>query len=347
MPKRSRRTKPAISIIIPVRELSYHLIFENIPALNLQNFKNFEVVVLPNEHSQYDLTLLKKYRWLRIIPTGKVTRPAAKRNIGAKEARGKYLAFIDDDAYPDRSWLERSVRLLKRSRARAVCGPGIVPSDATTWERAFDLLLRSWIGSGTYSYRFVQKPSRFVLDHPSMNFIMHRVDFVNLRGFKNDYWPGEDSKLCNEIVTQLRGRIRYDPSILVYHHRRPSLRAFLKQHDQYGFHRGAFFAHGDSNSRELSYVVPALFVMYLSLYPVLLLCSWISSSPQSAVLITAPLMLYGLLSIVFLIQSLINSRSITVAFKALLALISMHLVYGTAFIRGFKKGRKKYRSIYE
>ena len=89
--------------------------FENIPEFENQTYKKFEVIVLPNEHAQYDLTLLKKYKWLKIIPTGKITKPAEKRNIGVKEAKGNIIAFIDDDAYPGNDWLEQAVISFKKS----------------------------------------------------------------------------------------------------------------------------------------------------------------------------------------------------------------------------------------
>lgn len=341
------KSQPLVSVIIPIRELSYFLLFENLPAHADQVMKNFEVIVLPNEHSTYDLTLLKKYSWLRIVATGPVTRPAEKRNIGVKEAKGTYIAFIDDDAFPDRMWLQNAVTLLKTRRMRAVCGPGMIPDNSSTWEQAFDLLLRSRIGSGTYTYRFAKQSSRLVLDFPSMNFLMRREDFLTLGGFKNDYWPGEDSKLCNEITTLLKGKIRYDPSVVVYHHRRPSLDTFLRQHGQYGFHRGAFFAHGDQNSQELTYVIPTLFTLYLMILFPIIMATTLVQLHLLTFAFALPLFLYGLLSILFFIQSFISSRSVFVAFKAMIALVGMHLVYGVQFIRGFQKGRKKTHSIYE
>lgn len=343
---RKSKLTPLVSVIIPVRQLSYYLLFENLPALDGQTFRSFEVIVLPNEHSTYDLTLLKKYRWLRIIPTGTVTRPAEKRNLGVKESRGTYIAFIDDDAYPERTWLENAVRQMKLKHVRAACGPGMIPSAATDWERVFDLILRSRIGSGAYTYRFSKQPSRNVVDFPSMNFVMLRKDFRLLGGFKNDYWPGEDSKLCNEIVGQLKGLIRYNPAIAVYHHRRPSFRTFLKQHGQYGFHRGAFFAHGDHNSRELTYLVPSLFIIYLCLYlPLLVYQLFFHSMPLFV--FSIPLLVYGLLSVFFLIQSFIKSRNALTSFRAVLTLLSMHIVYGLEFIKGWQKGSNTAVSIYE
>jgi len=86
MVRKIKKKHPFISVVIPVRSLSYFLLFENLPNMDLQTFKNFEVIVLPNEHSTYDLTLMNKYSWLRIIPTGSITRPAQKRDIGVKNA---------------------------------------------------------------------------------------------------------------------------------------------------------------------------------------------------------------------------------------------------------------------
>src|SRR5436190_22981562 len=102
--KTEKVKSPFFSVVIPLKEIGYYIIFEAIPALDQQLYKKFEVIVLPNQHESYDLTLLKKYKWLRIIPTGKVTRPAEKRDIGAKEAKGNIIAFIDDDAYPPKEW---------------------------------------------------------------------------------------------------------------------------------------------------------------------------------------------------------------------------------------------------
>src|SRR3989338_10899287 len=124
-----KNSRSYFSVIIPLRELSYVLLFENLPAFDNQTYKKFEVIVLPNDHTQYDISLLKKYAWLRIIPTGKITRPAAKRDIGVQNARGKIVAFIDDDAYASPLWLEQAMSTLKKNKVAAVCGPGIIPAD--------------------------------------------------------------------------------------------------------------------------------------------------------------------------------------------------------------------------
>lgn len=347
MTKKNKAAAPLISVVIPVRTLSYYLLFENLPHMNSQTFKRFEVIVLPNEHSTYDLTLMKKYAWLRIIPTGSITRPAQKRDIGVLNAKGKIIAFVDDDAYPDAHWLEMAASLFKKGNFLALCGPGILPRKTNLWEKIFDNVLISFVGSGKYTYRFTPLKSRYVLDFPSMNFFIYKDVFEKIGGFNSDYWPGEDSKLCNDIIVKERGKIYYDPRVLVFHHRRSEPIGYLKQHGQYGFHRGAFFAHGDRNSRELSYLAPLIFVLYLLILPVILLVFWQLHISSLSIYALFPLHLYCLLIALVFIQSFVRTRNVFISVGAGSILALTHLYYGLNFIKGFLKGLNRNISIYD
>lgn len=337
---------PFVSVIIPVKESSYYLLFETLPAFTRQTYEKFEVIVLPNLHSQYDLTLLKKYKWLKIIPTGKITRPAEKRNIGAKNAKGEIIAFIDDDAYPKNDWLEQAVESFNKSNA-AVCGPGFLPENSNAWEKIFDQVITSWLGSGGYSYRFISKKERYVDDYPSMNFLIKKKVFLKLGGFKGDYWPGEDSKLCEEIVYKERGKILYDPKIVVYHHRRTSLKDFLKQHANYGFHRGAFFAHGDKNSRRITYLIPTFFVFYLFVTLLFFIYSFFSHTKYFILnTLYFPAIVYLFFSLQLFFKALLDTKNIFAAFFSPFVLFMTHITYGFMFVKGFFKGLKNKKNIY-
>ncbi len=330
-----------VSVIIPILELSYYLLHENLPELAKQSYKNYEILVLPNEHTQYDLTLLKTYKKLRIVPTGKITRPAEKRDIGVKEAKGEIIAFLDDDAYPDQDWLANAIKIFKKNKVQAVCGPGILPRETNIWEKIFDQVLKTWIGTGGYSYRFRKQSKRFVTDYPSMNFLILKKTFLKLGGFNSDYWPGEDSKLCNDLIEKEKGFILYSPEVVVFHHRRNNLKGYLKQHGSYGFHRGAFFAHGDKNSRNLSYVIPTMFVLYLL---ALLIYVIIVKRVDTFFL---PLLIYALFELYLLIKSFFNTKSVMLSFGSVLVIFLTHTVYGLMFIKGLSKGINKNQSIYD
>lgn len=336
-----------ISVIIPVKDLSYYLMYENLPAFDQQIFHEFEVIVLTNEQSLYDFTLVKKYPWLRIIPTGKVTRPAKKRDLGVKAAKGTLIAFIDDDASPSKNWLSVAFKIYNKAKKHnvnfvAVCGPGILPKTSTFREKINYEILKSPFGSATYRYRFIKMARRQVDDYPSMNFIIEKSTFLKAGGFNSEYWPGEDSKLCNELIHRLNKKILYDPEIVVYHHPRNSIIGFLKQQSNYGFHRGAFIAHGDKNSINIVYFFPAVFVGYLFALVVLL----IVFPTTLNLLIFAPLAIY-ITFLIFQIALTINESSNPVlALCSAFFLATMHLTYGILFLRGFITGIVKKENIY-
>jgi len=336
------RTKQKFfSIIIPVLELGYFLIWECLPALDKQTFKNFEVIVLHNNHSQYDTTLLKKYRWLRIIPTGIITNPAQKRDLGAKHAKGTILAFLDDDSFPKENWLESASIIFNQMQIASIGGPGIIPKNATLREQAFDQILRSRAGSGSFSYRFEAKEPRFVDDFPSMNFFIQKITFNTLGGFDSDYWPGEDSKLCEKIVKS-KEHILYSPATVVFHHRRKTIQDFLYQHRQYGFHRGSFFRHGDINSRHLIYLIPTFFVIYIVTF---VLFSFITLvfKLNSLFLLGAslPLLFYWIVLNYIFFLTLIRTKNLLIACITGVTYVSTHIVYGIQFIQGFFKPAEK------
>ena len=91
----------------------------------------FEVILLPDEEvGSPNLGFA-----IDIIPTGPIS-PAQKRDIGAKKAGGLYLAFIDDDAYPQSDWLDVANQILiSHSDVGAIGGPGITPKNDPFWAR--------------------------------------------------------------------------------------------------------------------------------------------------------------------------------------------------------------------
>ncbi|MDO8497632.1 MAG: glycosyltransferase [bacterium] len=339
--------KIVVSVIIPVKEIGYYLLHENLPSFLEQTYKKFEVLVLPNDHTQYDISLLKKYAWLRIIPTGKITRPAAKRDIGVRNARGTIIAFLDDDAYASPLWLEQAMNAFKKNKVAAVCGPGIIPADnrINVWEHIFDEILVSWIGSGSYTYRFTPEKERLVDDYPSMNFIIKKATFRKAGGFNMEFWPGEDSKLCETIVYKLKEKILYNPSVLIYHHRRNDLKDFLVQHGNYGFHRGAFFAHGDKNSKRIIYIIPTLFTIYIFFLILIFFSFFFFHTPFSYAFLL-PLSIYAICAAYIVFRSMIYRHNMLLSFITPFILFLNHVYYGIRFIEGYSRGIVKKKSIY-
>lgn len=159
---------------------------------------------------------------------------------------------------------------------------------------------------------------------------------MHLGGFNSDYWPGEDSKLCEELVHKYGGKIYYSPDVVIYHHRRNTLWPYLKQHGQYGYHRGAFFAHGDKNTRQLFYLGPTGFIIYLLLLPFF----------RNNLYLFFPLALYMAHLLWVFVNALRNTKNLAVALLSPLVLFLMHFIYGLQFVRGFCTALVKKERIY-
>ncbi|MBI4999602.1 glycosyltransferase, partial [Candidatus Gottesmanbacteria bacterium] len=241
-----------VSVIIPVRKLNDFLRQETIPALLSQTYPRLEIIILPDQSST------EKFPKTKIIATGFASGPADKRDVGGKRAEGAMLAFLDDDSYPDKNWLKSALAVFAEDEKIAgVCGPALTPPKDNLWQKASGYVWSTWLGSGgAGTYRCAISPRREVDDYPTVNFLVQKKDFLKVGGFDSHFWPGEDTKLCHDLVYKLGKKIIYDPKILVYHHRRPIFKAHLEQISRYAIHRGHFARILPQTSLRLGYLMP-------------------------------------------------------------------------------------------
>ena len=261
---------PLVSVVIACPNGSW-MLDECLAALERQIYRNFEVIVLPDALSADSVNQLEKLNsklstinyQLSAIPTGKV-RPAEKRNLGIQAAKGEIVAFIDDDAYPDARWLENAVKYFGEPTIGALGGPGVTPPGDGFWAKCGGRVYENIFVSGNYRYRYLGgRVRKDIEDYPSCNLFVRKDVLEKIGGYRTDFWPGEDTLLCEDIVCKAKKRIVYDPWTLVYHHRRPLFAAHLRQLGRYGFHRGYFVKRFPVTSCKFSYFVPTLFVVYL------------------------------------------------------------------------------------
>ena len=322
---------PLVTIVIACPGRSW-MLDECLAGIREQTYEKWEAIVLPDANCELSADAAADAR-VRVIATGKV-RPAEKRNLGIREAKGEIVAFIDDDAYPDAHWLEYSIKYFGEPSIGAVGGPGVTPPDDRYMAKLGGRVYENRLVSGNYRYRYkAGGVRRDVDDYPSCNLFVVKDLLDKIGGYRTDFWPGEDTLLCKDIVD--RGfRIVYDPWGVVYHHRRALFASHLRQLGRYAFHRGYFTRRYPSNSAHLSYFVPSLFVLYLVSWTVL------AFVPQPA---SMPLWLFlawhGFLSIpmlAYLVPVLLTTFSINPATWLLTAagVVATHVVYGVRFLQG-------------
>jgi glycosyltransferase involved in cell wall biosynthesis len=309
---------PLVSIVIACPAPSPYL-DECLDGIQKQTYLNYEVILLPDEPS--GRTWPKE---AREIPTGRL-RPAEKRNIGIREAKGSIIALLDDDTFPAVNWLQQAIVYFSDETIAAVGGPASTPvADPFMAKLGGDVYANPLV-SGGFRYRYEPTLVQEVDDYPSCNLIVRTDVMRKLGGFRTDFWPGEDTYLCLEIVKNLNLKIIYEPRAQVFHHRRKLFLPHLRQIGRYALHRGYFARKFPETSRKLSYMIPSLFaagVIFGGLVSI-----W---CPVCRVVYISVLSLYGLITLVSCMR--LNPAKWLLTW---LGVVLTHLVYGVRFVAGF------------
>ena len=310
------------SIVIPLKELNNYL-EESIPHIfNLDYPKDkYEIIILPNDKPKYIPKYLRDPR-IKIISTGKVS-PAIKRDIGAKAATCKILAFIDDDSYPRKDWLKVANKIFTEipKRYAAINGPAVTPLNSTAKEKLSGMFFENKFGGGA-AHRCKDVGKSFNIDDaPSVNLLFRREVFLEVGGFGSEYWPSEDSLFCQKLKDK-GYKIWYQNDLIIFHHRRKTIWAHLKQVAGYGKHRGNFFRKGVGCSRKFLYLVPSIFLLFNLIVPLYSLVAWLYL-----------LVIY--FEIISLSLFLRNRQPLKIITEVGALTFISHLTYGFFFIKGF------------
>lgn len=322
---------PLVSVVIACPGRSW-MLDECLKAMDQQTYRDFEVIVLPDEDMPGSQLPTLNFK-LSILSTGKV-RPAEKRNRGIREAKGEIVAFIDDDAYPEAHWLEYAVKYFGENGIGAVGGPGVTPPDDRYMARLGGRVYDNILVSGNYRYRYKAGGiRRDVDDYPSCNLLVRTSLLREIEGYRTDFWPGEDTLLCKDVVDSGH-RIIYDPWVVVYHHRRALFAPHLRQLGRYAFHRGYFVRRYPSNSAHLSYFVPSLFVLYLMAWMVLVVLPQPAEMPVWLFLVWQGLIAVPMFSYIVLVFISTFALNPFTWFLTAAGVFATHVVYGIRFMHG-------------
>lgn len=268
---------PKVSIIIPVYKVTPYF-YEAVEKCLELNYPNFDILIGVDQ----DIQIRFKDRRIKILRTNRSrTGPAEKRDIGIFKSNAQYIAFLDDDSYPHKDWLIEAVKILRLNQdITAVGGPGLTPPFDSFSQQITGAILSSFSGTGPYTYRFIQQNPRLVDDYPAYNLIVERKSLLEVSGFKNKFYGGEDTALCIKLIN-VGKKILYHPDVVVFHHRRSFPLEYLKQVGNVGLHRGYFVKKYPQTSLRISYFIPSLAIllslMSLFLPPILLLFLVIST----------------------------------------------------------------------
>jgi len=327
---------PRFSIIITARKTNDYLI-ESVEHIKNLNYPNFEAIIILDELAGADFVRDERFKF--IIPGEK--GPGEKRNMGAEAATGEILVFLDDDAFPSKDWLINAAKIFKNKKVYALGAPATTPPDVEYLEKVSGKILESSIVSGDTQYRNIPMHRRMIDDYPTVNLFVRKSSFDAVGGFVTEFWPGEDTKLCLDLIKYHKRKFVYDPSPVAYHHRRKILIPYLKQISRYGQHRGQFARIFPETSRSPFYFVPTLFTLGLLLGPIFSYYFSFGWYFYSVIVVT-----YLFLALARAIRVFLDDWNPVTSVLVFIGVILTHIVYGINFMIGFvRRPRLKLRSF--
>ena len=194
-------------------------------ALENQSAPAHEIIVVSDGSTDgTENIVIGRFPTIRLIclePAGL----SAARNAGAQAANGDILAFTDDDCEADPDWLAKLATAF--SAGWDACGgPNLPPPPRDDAEA----IVAAAPGA----------PSHVMLDDteaehlPGCNLAVRRAAYFAIGGFDPVFTTaGDDVDFCWRLRDH-GYRLGFAPGAFVWHHRRPSLRGYLKQQIGYG-----------------------------------------------------------------------------------------------------------------
>ncbi len=219
------QTGPRISVVVCTRNGSATL-RECLEALGRQRYANREILVIDDGSTDEVPSIAQSFDFVRYVRQHHAGLSVA-RNLGAAHATGEIVAYTDDDCVPDEDWLVHLAQAFDDPKWVAAGGSNLPPPPRTRTEAVVAQ------APGGPSHVLINDEEAEHL--PGCNIAIRKSALDAISGFQPQFTAaGDDVDVCWRL-RELGGRLRFSPGAFVWHHRRFTVGAYLKQQRGYGY----------------------------------------------------------------------------------------------------------------
>ncbi len=260
-----------------------------------------------------------------------------QRNMGIKAATGDYIFFFDDDIIIPKGKIEKALETFEKNpEVQVVGGPNLTPPENSYIQHCFGFAHASpFVGLETAArYRPVSNIGTVSEKHLITCNLAFRAKTLKENLFDPEICPNEENDLLARL-TKKGCLLAYNPEFYIYHHRRKSLRAYMKQIYNWGKGR-TLHSVKKPDHLDPTFFVPVFFLIYL------VSLVWIHLP-----LYFFPLIAYLALDASFSLMTAIEWENASVFFTMLGLFPLTHLVYAVGLIAGISALWKEPKNIPE
>ncbi len=189
------------------------------------DYPDLEIVVVDDGSEDATASIAARHPRVRLVKAPHAGLSAA-RNIGYRAATGELIAYLDSDAFPAPEWPYYLALGLDAPEVGGVGGPNVPPaSDGAAAE------VVAAAPGGPVHVLVSDDRAEHV---PGCNMAFRKDVLEQVGGCQVVFTSaGDDVDLCWRVL-DAGWEIGFHPAALVWHHRRGSLRAYLRQQRGYG-----------------------------------------------------------------------------------------------------------------
>jgi len=189
------------------------------------NYPDYEVILVDDGSTDSTPDIAKEFGKIRYVRQDNHGLSVA-RNTGISAAVGEIIAFTDSDCRADEDWLYYLVGDLLSGEFVAVGGHNFLPPDDSCVAAAV------MVSPGGPAH--VMLSDRDAEHIPGCNMAFYKWALEEIGGFDPVFQKaGDDVDMCWRLQER-GGRIGFSPAGFVWHYRRSTIRAYLKQQIGYG-----------------------------------------------------------------------------------------------------------------
>lgn len=217
---------PRLSVVVCTRNGSRTL-RECLESLKALNYPDYEVLVIDDGSTDATAEIANAFEFMKYHhqePAGL----SVARNRGAELATGSIVAYTDDDCIAHADWLLHLSHAFTDESVIAAGGPNIPPPPRNRIERV--------VAAAPGAPAHVLLSDTEAEHLPGCNLAIRKEALNAIGGFTADFMTaGDDVDICWRLREHGgRGSLRFVPGAMVWHHRRFTIRAYLRQQRGYG-----------------------------------------------------------------------------------------------------------------